>query len=246
MSDPVVAAIAQAEVRLGQLAANFQVCETLRAALRSGQHAFDLVPSSLMNVIRLEAWRDQIDHNLGAKSRKSYADFKRFIEAPVADLGCGVAIETVCRILGDATLERIEFERAIRGERGGPNNPRGTNQHTKAKCDNVTLGHTEPPASIPFSPNQERDFKPPTGNHNGYAFRRLERGRPDLFARVQAGELTPNAAMLEAGYRKPTVAVLLEPEAATRQLVRHFQRASLIELIRGLADWAGYDLVERT
>jgi hypothetical protein len=43
-----------------------------------------------------------------------------------------------------------------------------------------------------------------------YAIRRLSRERPDLLAKVEAGELSPHRAMIEAGFRKvPTPLELL-------------------------------------
>ncbi len=55
------------------------------------------------------------------------------------------------------------------------------NQHT-CKGDNVT-------------PAQK-------GNSKSYTLSRLERDRPDLFERVCGGELSANAAAIEAGFRK--------------------------------------------
>jgi hypothetical protein len=43
----------------------------------------------------------------------------------------------------------------------------------------------------------------PTGNSIAAALRRLRGQRPELHARVLAGELTAHAAMVEAGFRKP-------------------------------------------
>ncbi len=43
------------------------------------------------------------------------------------------------------------------------------------------------------------------GNGRAYALRRLRdpiKGRPDIHARVLAGELSPHAGMLEAGFRR--------------------------------------------
>jgi len=42
----------------------------------------------------------------------------------------------------------------------------------------------------------------PVGNSRAYALRRLRKDRPDIHARVLAGELTPHAGMTEAGLRK--------------------------------------------
>jgi hypothetical protein len=42
----------------------------------------------------------------------------------------------------------------------------------------------------------------PTGTSRAAALRRLRKDRPDIHARVLRGELTPNAGMIEAGFRK--------------------------------------------
>ena len=41
------------------------------------------------------------------------------------------------------------------------------------------------------------------GNSSAAFLRRLRKDRPDIHARVLAGKLTPQAGMVEAGYRKP-------------------------------------------
>jgi hypothetical protein len=41
------------------------------------------------------------------------------------------------------------------------------------------------------------------GNARSYTLARLQQHRPDLYQRVKAGELTANAAAIEAGFRKP-------------------------------------------
>jgi hypothetical protein len=42
----------------------------------------------------------------------------------------------------------------------------------------------------------------PKGNSRSYAVSRLQREAPDLFAKVAAGEMSANAAAIEAGFRK--------------------------------------------
>lgn len=44
--------------------------------------------------------------------------------------------------------------------------------------------------------------KRPAGFTREYAYRKLAKDRPDLFARVQKGEVSAHAAMVEAGFRK--------------------------------------------
>jgi hypothetical protein len=50
-----------------------------------------------------------------------------------------------------------------------------------------------------------KGFSRPTGTSAAAALRRLERHRPDILNRVLAGELSPHAGMLEAGFRKRVV-----------------------------------------
>jgi hypothetical protein len=48
----------------------------------------------------------------------------------------------------------------------------------------------------------DRNNSRPVGTTAAYAIRRLRRDRPDIHARVLAGEITPHAGMIEAGFRK--------------------------------------------
>lgn len=48
-----------------------------------------------------------------------------------------------------------------------------------------------------------RHHKAKQGTSRAYSLERLERERPGLFAAVNAGEMSANAAMIEAGLRKP-------------------------------------------
>jgi hypothetical protein len=43
----------------------------------------------------------------------------------------------------------------------------------------------------------------PTGTSKAYALRRLRKDRPDIHARVLAGEISAHAGMIEAGFRRP-------------------------------------------
>jgi hypothetical protein len=62
----------------------------------------------------------------------------------------------------------------------------------------------------------------PVGQTRAYAYRRLKADRADLYARVTAGELTPHAAMVEAGFRRRTLTVPDDPAGAWAALIRRF------------------------
>jgi predicted RNA-binding Zn-ribbon protein involved in translation (DUF1610 family) len=64
---------------------------------------------------------------------------------------------------------------------------------------------TTAPVGKPSHNNDNVSIKPRHGNSLAYTLDRLERQRPDLFARVVAKQLSANAAAIEAGFRKKPV-----------------------------------------
>jgi hypothetical protein len=76
----------------------------------------------------------------------------------------------------------------------------------------------------------------PVGNARDQALRRLRRQRPDLHARVLAGELSAHRAAIEAGFRQPTISVPVDSvEHAIEALLRRFTPE---ELLRALGEVA--------
>lgn len=72
----------------------------------------------------------------------------------------------------------------------------------------------------------------PTGNTSSSALRRLRKDRPDLHARVLAGELSPHKAMQEAGFRPRTATINLDSPKSAESLVAKASPAFLDELRR--------------
>lgn len=64
---------------------------------------------------------------------------------------------------------------------------------------------------------------------------RLKRDDPDLVERVVNGEITPNAAARQKGWRKPRI-VVSNPGSVARALRKHMKPDDLAELIRILTD----------
>lgn len=80
------------------------------------------------------------------------------------------------------------------------------------------------------SPSNRRQTQ--QGTTASYTRSRLERERPDLAERVDAGELTPHKAAIKAGFRKPTASVPVDtPEAAVRALLRRFTRQQILDAL---------------
>lgn len=68
------------------------------------------------------------------------------------------------------------------------------------------------------------------GTQASYTLARLERDRPELAVRVRAGELSANAAAIEAGFRIKTFSVPLDVERAAAALKRVFTNSQLVRL----------------
>lgn len=107
---------------------------------------------------------------------KKVVTFDRFVEflttAPLEGLGEDPA--AIKRMLSHDPESLTLFEEAMVGQHGG--------SRAESKSDNVTLA--------------ER------GNTKGYTLRRLKKDHPELHAKVCAGEMSANAAAIEAGVRK--------------------------------------------
>jgi hypothetical protein len=73
-----------------------------------------------------------------------------------------------------------------------------------------------------------------TGNRRDYTLERLERERPDLRAQVDAKELTPNAAAIQAGFRPKTFTVRADkPESIVATLRRQLDH-EVLEMVTKL------------
>lgn len=74
------------------------------------------------------------------------------------------------------------------------------------------------------------------GNDPGYTRRRLRRDRPDLYERVVEGELSANAAAIEAGFRRRTATIPVDSvESAVGALLRRFTAAEIVAAAKAKA-----------
>lgn len=123
--------------------------------------------------------------------------------------------------------------RAVGPPEGSRNNPLGPAGAT-----------VSPAASSNGSSRTIRSGSEPRGTVVAYTISRLKRDRPDLAEKVIEGEISANAAAIQAGFRKPSITLPVDPAAAVRLIVKHFRGEALDALIRGLANWRGFGLTE--
>ena len=81
--------------------------------------------------------------------------------------------------------------------------------------------------------NNINTSEPPKGTSEAYTLNRLRRDAPELFEQVKQGELSPNAAAIQAGFRKPTRTIPIDtPDAAVRALLRVFTADQIVDAIQ--------------
>jgi len=166
-----------------------------------GEQVFDLVPLVLRDVLEHRLWEDRKDRN--GQPFRSFEAFATHILWQGLESSVP-ELMLYCRKHQDvAELIRREVE-------GAEYQPRGEDGRF-LRSNNVTT--------------EDR------GNAPTYALRRLKRDHPELAELVVAGKLSAHAAAIEAGFRKPTIAVPADPDAAVAAIVRKFGLAAVLAAI---------------
>lgn len=60
----------------------------------------------------------------------------------------------------------------------------------------------------------------------------LEKERPDLLEKVKKGEISSNAAMIEAGFLKPRIKAVKEPDSVAGMIKKHFSTDEIAQIIK--------------
>ena len=72
------------------------------------------------------------------------------------------------------------------------------------------------------------------GTARSYSLAKLDRDKPDLAARVRAGELSPHAAMVEAGFRRRTISVPDDVALAVAKLIKQYGLPAVLKALEDL------------
>lgn len=182
------------------------IVASLAGAITDGTHGLTLVPGLLKRVCNEGCWRRRYVEVI--KQHVEFDSFISFVEGhPPEGLGVDLGIlRKICRDDQEA-LSIIERE---------TKRPHGGDRKLVIKIDNVQLDN-------------------PTGNTAERALRKLRTDAPELHRQVIDGSISPHAAMIEAGFRRKTLTVPLDPERAAVTLARHFTPDELKTLVSELA-----------
>ena len=189
---------------------NYRVIASMRLALRDGKTGLEGVPALVKRVIREDMWREFAVAETGQVVHYDrFADFAR--TEPLEGLGADVEIlKRLCRDDMEALdlIDRVTV--SGQGQRTDL-----ANRTTEAELHNNIM-------------KSEHEVQ---GNTRQYALRKLRKGAPELHAKVLAGEVSPHQAMIEAGFRRKTATIPLDPEGAARAIIRHFEYDDLLTLV---------------
>jgi len=161
-------------------------------AHHDARNLFNVFPSAIKTIINRQLWADRTD-----KAGQPFTSFQAFVEHRMWQ-GLELTMSRLIRYCEDdeEAVRLIRGEVPAAGEHGngpGRGNKRG---------DNITSFNSR-------------------GTQADYTLARLKRDRPDLAKDVIDGTKSPNAAAIEAGFRRRKVQVEPTPEAVQRMLDKH-------------------------
>ena len=159
----------------------------------------DHIPPKVCELLQTSGWRKFIIPYEGKLVEYGENEFERFVETS-PPRGLGQSVETLKAICGAANMP---------------------------ESVTVSVKRTSAPATWRESARRRiYNITPLTSKKGGtsadYALRRLKRDRPDLAAKVIAGELSTHRAAVIAGFRKKYFQVPRDPAKLTRKLIAVF------------------------
>lgn len=176
-----------------------KVLQDAQECLSRGEGAFGALPSVVKSMIRDEVWKHLTD-----KNGECFADFPSFVEYKLW-WGLETRYDRLIEFCkDDAECRQMLLEQMpVAGpEEGGA--PQGNQNAAKDKNnrDNIKV-------------ESHRGTSAP------HTLKRLKRDNPELAERVVNGELSANAAAIEAGFRRPTLSIPNDPNRAAESILNH-------------------------
>ena len=183
------------------------VVDALGKTMRSGEAGLKVVPALLVRLIDEDLWRDRVIVKTG--ERVAFDRFTDFVTTePLEGLGADLPI---LRRLCCGNPEALDaIDRVTQNANGGDR--RSANRLYNVQTD------------------------APAGNSAARSLRKLRNQAPTLHQRVLDGELSPHAAMVEAGFRKKTMTIPADVDGIARAIMRRFDPDEIAEIIALLSN----------
>jgi hypothetical protein len=184
---------------------NGDLCEIAMHCCSKGSSSLTNFPGLMKEIIETKAW----ERREWRGKVFELPSLKDLIERKPLE-GWGESIDKVQALIKDDPQVLRMFRRETVAE---------PHKH-KADSDNITI-------KTPTSDDR--------GTGKSYSLDLLARKAPDMFQAVCNGELTANAAMIQAGLRKSVVSVGANPASAAKTLKKKFGLDYVQELIKELS-----------
>lgn len=176
--------------------------------LQNGNADLTVMPELITRIVDEGMWKQRAIPEEGWRLSREFASFEEFVTASPWE-GLGTTVEMLQDICHRDPKALSAITEATRRRHGGDRS---------SKIDNIILAPT------------------PDGTSRATALRRLRKDRPDLHERVLRKELTPHAAMIEAGFRSKTITVPTTiPERVAAALRKHMSPEDLAKLVQLLS-----------
>lgn len=187
-----------------------ELVEQLRESMVAGRIGWDYFPTLLKAVLDDGLWRERIVGKTGELARfERFEDF--VVSPPYAGLGTTMeTIEALCR--GDRKLLAAVDEATQRPA------------HIHARDVNNVHVTTRPEGNSAQRAVRQLRQRAEAGDEQVAA----------LYAAVLAGEMSPHAAVVEAGLRKKTATVPTDIDGLSRWIRRHYTPEQIAELKEAL------------
>lgn len=187
-----------------------QLVPLLHSALVGGVVGLSNVPGLLRLILIDELWKERVIPETGEVTK--FESLIDFVQAP-PPVGLGTDFETLWQSCSDDPSLLDLLDQAAQRERGAPKKKKVIDR----KIKNVDTIHNIP----------ER----PSGTSRQAGLRQLRKHSPEMHAKVLAGELSINTALVQAGLRTKHITVFVDPERAAKTIKKAFSDEQLTELI---------------
>lgn len=164
------------------------IVQSLWTSVNEGGAALKDVPLAVKNVLISEAWREREWNGRPIK----HATFRAFIETPPIE-GCGWPLDKVEKLIQDDGEVLEMWRKAITDTPGGDKK----SEDYKSKIIHNNIMNDKSTRKSPIQ-----------GTSRAYTLSRLKEEAPELFGRTCLSKknpqyLSPNAAAIQAGFRRP-------------------------------------------
>ena len=183
---------------------NGELVGAIERSLLDGEHGLKTLPRLIKAAIKEDAWKEYYSNTL--RRTVKHDTFESFILETPPD-GLGSTVEQIGDMIRHDAEALTLYSELVTEQ---PGRRWETDNHDSVIAYNIS------------------NKKVSAGTSRPYALRKLHKEEPELHAKVISGELSANAAMIEAGFRKKTATVVLESDKVIDFIHKHFDQEDIV------------------